>query len=131
VSVPNVPSLPAPNAAPNAPAAGTRIVAGPQAQFYGYLTPAVVVTRGGKVIFSNVDLVRHNVVQNVAKDGVHGDGSAPWCASFPAGKCPLFYSPLEGLEQNTTVLGVDNLKPGRYSFYCAPHPGMKGILIVR
>ena len=26
--------------------AGTRIVSGPQAQSYGYLTPAVVVTRG-------------------------------------------------------------------------------------
>ena len=38
-----VPVVGAPSVA--APSAGTRIVAGPQAQSYGYLTPAVVVTR--------------------------------------------------------------------------------------
>ena len=61
----------------------------------------------------------------------HGDGTASWCSSFPAGQCPLFYAPLIGLGQNATVLGVSTLNAGKYTFYCQPHPGMHGILVVR
>src|SRR4051794_19332647 len=41
------------------------VVSGPQAQSYGYLTPQMVVQRGGSLQYANFDIVRHNVVQDV------------------------------------------------------------------
>jgi len=74
----------------------------------------------------------HDVVQDVAADHISlKSGKAKWCRQFKRGKCPLFYSPLIGLNQSEEVLGVGNLKPGTYSFLCTLHPGMKGKLIVQ
>jgi plastocyanin len=130
VSVPDPPSPP-PLPGPSGGSGASTVVAGPEAQFYGYATPAMVVPQGGDLQFSNVDLVRHNVVQDPATDGVAGDGTAPWCGGFPTGACPLFYAPLQGLGESTLVQGVSGLKPGTYTFYCAPHPGMRGTLVVQ
>jgi plastocyanin len=115
-----------------APNAESTVVSLPQAQSYGYATPYMVVQQGGKLQYANFDIVRHNVVQDVATDHLAlKSGKAKWCRQFKKGKCPLFYSPLIGLSQSEEVLGVGNLKPGTYSFLCTLHPGMKGKLIVQ
>ena len=113
---------------------GATVVSGPQAQSYGYLTPQLVITQGGTLQYTNIDIVRHDVVQDVNVDGKGYVGpkrkQPAWCKQFKKHHCPLFYSKLEGLGQNENVLGVQNLKPGTYSFYCTLHPGMKGKLTV-
>jgi len=85
------------------------IVTGPGAQSYGYLTPSVTVSKGGKVSYTNYDAVRHNV-------------------SSPDG---LFRSELADNGTTVPVAGVEKLEPGDYPFLCEPHPNMKGTLTVR
>jgi plastocyanin len=111
---------------------GSQVVAGPQAQFYGYLTPAMVVSKAsGTLVYTNLDIVRHDVVQDVRKDGVASKGKDPWCKRFRRGQCPLFWAPLIGLGESTDVQGLKNTVPGKvYSFYCSLHPGMRGTLAV-
>jgi hypothetical protein len=125
--VPDPGGLPSPvaNLAPH-------VVAGPQAQFYGYLTPAMVVSKSlGRLVYSNVDVVRHDVVQDVRTDGVASKGKDPWCKRFRKGSCPLFWTPLLGLGESVDVQGLSNTVAGRqYSFYCSLHPGMRGTLAV-
>ncbi len=118
------------------PAAGTgapssEVISGPEAQEYGYLTPEMIVSKGGTLQYSNFDVARHNVVQDVAADHkALTSGRAKWCRQFKKHKCPLFWSALTGLDETSPVLGVANLKPGTYSFYCTIHPGMKGKLTI-
>jgi polyvinyl alcohol dehydrogenase (cytochrome) len=113
---------------------GLTVVSGPQAQSYGYLTPQVVVNQGGTLQYANFDIVRHDVVQDVNADHLAYKGpknkQPAWCSQFKKKHCPLFWSKLEGVTQTESVLGVQNLKPGTYSFYCTLHPGMKGKLTV-
>jgi polyvinyl alcohol dehydrogenase (cytochrome) len=129
-------SLSAAAPAPAAAAGPTdlRVLSGPQAQSYGYLTPLVVVQKGGSLTYANFDVVRHNVVQDVAADHkalkLSVARKTTWCRQFKRGKCPLFWSKLIGVTQQTPVLGVSRLRPGQYSFYCTLHPGMKGQLRV-
>jgi polyvinyl alcohol dehydrogenase (cytochrome) len=108
------------------------VVSGAQAQSYGYLTPLVVVRKGGALSYANFDVVRHNVVQDVAVDHkslkLAVADKTSWCRQFKRGKCPMFWSKLIGVTQQTPVLGVGKLKAGMYSFYCTLHPGMKGKL---
>lgn len=108
-----------------------RIVSGPQAQFAGYVTRAMVASRSaGKVLYTNLDVVRHDVVQDPRADGVAGDGKDPWCNRFK-GKCPAFWTPLLGLAETAELEGLDNTEAGRsYTFYCTLHPGMRGTLAV-
>ena len=70
---------------------------------------------GGKVNYTNTDIVRHNVVAT---------------ARSSTG-APLFKSDLANLGQTVPVVGTDKLVPGSYQFFCQPHPNMKGTLIVR
>ncbi len=122
-----VPALPPVSGGEVAP----RIVSGPQAQFAGYLTRAMVASRSsGKVLYTNLDVVKHDVVQDPRADGVGGDGRDPWCSSF-TGDCPAFWTPLLGLGETAELKGLDNTEAGRtYSFYCTLHPGMRGALAV-
>ena len=108
------------------------VVAGPQAQFAGYLTRAMIVSKAsGKLVYSNLDIVRHDVVQDVRADGVASKGTDRWCTRFDKGKCPVFWTPLLGLGESTDVQGLKNTLPGRsYTFYCSLHPGMRGTLAV-
>ena len=85
------------------------IATGPGAASYGYLTPVVTITKGGKVSYINADAVRHNVAST--------DG--------------LFRSELADTGETVPVAGTEKLEPGTYQFLCEPHPGMKGQLIVR
>jgi polyvinyl alcohol dehydrogenase (cytochrome) len=125
----------APSAAVNAAApTDLRVISGPQGQSYGYLTPVVIIQKGGALTYANFDVVRHNVVQDVAVDHkalrLRVAKKTKWCRQFKRGKCPMFWSKLIGVTQQTPVLGVNKLKPGQYSFYCTLHPGMKGKLQV-
>ena len=122
---------PQPPAPPSPPEGANNVVSGPQGQFYGYATPVVVANKGGDVSYTNIDLVRHDVIQDPRTDGVAGPDSKPWCGRFPDGKCPVFWTPLMGLGQTTSVRGLENVKRGQtYTFYCSLHPGMRGRLIV-
>ena len=85
------------------------IATGPGAASYGYLTPIVTISKGGTASYTNVDAVRHNVSS--------ADG--------------LFRSELADTGQTVTVAGTEKLEPGTYQFFCEPHPGMKGQLVVR
>src|SRR5436190_2044211 len=62
---------------------GPAVVSVPQAQSYGYATPAMVVQRGGTLTYANFDLVKHNVVQDVSADHKAGRSTARWCSQFP------------------------------------------------
>jgi polyvinyl alcohol dehydrogenase (cytochrome) len=123
--------VPAPPGGPEDEVA-PRIVAGPQAQFSGYLTPAMVLSKGsGRVIYNNLDVVRHDVVQDPRTDGVAGNGKDPWCKRYAKGKCPVFMSPLLGLGESAELRGLKNTVVGKtYTFYCSLHPGMRGSLAV-
>jgi polyvinyl alcohol dehydrogenase (cytochrome) len=128
---------PAPSGGP-APTGGPEdqavphIVAGPQAQFAGYLTPTMVASKSaGRVLYTNLDVVRHDVVQDPRTDGVAGKGKDPWCTRFAKGKCPVFWAPLLGLGETAELRGLKNTVAGRtYTFYCSLHPGMRGTLAV-
>lgn len=107
-----------------------QIVSTAAAKYYGYLTPAIAVRKGDELVYTNLDLERHDVVQDVAEDGVGGPKREKWCARFD-GKCPLFWTKQIGLGESTPVLGLDNVKPNTiYTFFCTLHNGMKGKLIV-
>jgi hypothetical protein len=125
--------LPAPNGVPGPEEeVAPHIVAGPQAQFSGYLTPAMVFSKGsGKVIYTNLDVVRHDVVQDVRTDGVASKGKDPWCKRYAKGRCPVFMAPLLGLGESAALQGLKNTVTGKtYTFYCSLHPGMRGSLAV-
>jgi hypothetical protein len=84
----------------------------------------------GEVLYTNLDVVRHDVVQDPRADGVAGDGKDPWCSRFK-GDCPAFWTPLLGLGETAPLEGLDNTEAGRsYTFYCTLHPGMRGTLAV-
>jgi polyvinyl alcohol dehydrogenase (cytochrome) len=129
-SVPDPGPLPDPGPGPGGPGgASGQIVSGPVAQFYGYLTPAMVAKKGVPVTYRNADITTHDVVQDPRVDGVAGPDTNPWCGSFAPGKCPAFYTKLLGLGEEAVVQGTDQLTAGTvYSFYCSLHPGMKGKL---
>lgn len=100
---------------PPLPATNATIATGPGAASYGYVTAVAVMTKGAKVQYTNGDIVRHNVVSS---------------AKGSDGK-PLFSSVLANMGQTVPVTGVEKLVPGTYQFFCAPHPNMKGQLVVR
>ena len=115
---------------PGLGSAGPGVLSGPAGAFYGYATPLVMAAKGGALDYTNADVVRHDVVQDVEQDGVAGAATKPWCKNFDRGKCPVFWTPLLGLGDTAAVQGLDQLKPGTtYHFYCSVHPGMKGTLI--
>jgi polyvinyl alcohol dehydrogenase (cytochrome) len=94
---------------------GPSVVAGPGAASTGYATPAVIAFSGGKLDFTNLDVVQHDVTSDQ-----HGtDGR------------PLFQSKLIGLGEAAPVAGVEKLPPGSYGFFCTVHPGMRGTLVVQ
>jgi plastocyanin len=112
----------------------------PQAKVTGYATPVIVVERGEEVTFTNLDLEKHDVVQDVETDGFGSKKRMPWCKKkkadahghHHASDCPIFWSKLTGLGDTTPILGLQNVKSGEvYSFFCTLHHGMKGKLIVR
>ena len=133
--VPDLPlpdDLPSPGDGGGGGDAGLQIVSGPQASYYGYLPPAIVAPEGATIEYTNIDLVRHDIVQDTRADGVSGPKNQPWCRFYAdgEGKCPVFWTPMLGAGQSAKVKGLENLEPGRtYSYYCTLHPGMRGTLV--
>lgn len=128
---PSIPEPPGPGDLPLPPVdVAKTIVSGPSAKYYTFLTPAMAIEPGDDVSILNVDLERHDVVQDVSADGFSGPDDQPWCEQFSPGACPTFWSELAPLGQTRPVLGLENLAPGQvYSFYCTIHPGMKGKIV--
>jgi hypothetical protein len=70
-------------------------------------------------------------LHNVEATSIFGPDSNYWCSLYELGRCPLFWSPLIGVGQTTTVEGIGQTVVGRtYSFKCAPHPWMTGLLVI-
>jgi len=117
--------------------AGGLVLSGPAAKSVGFLTPVVVVQQGGPLTYINADIEGHNVeschFEGGAKVCDYGPDTNPWCGEpdYPAGKCPLFWSPVRGASIQQ-VLGLENAVPGKtYGFYCRPHgSAMTGTLVV-
>lgn len=110
----------------------------PLAAFYGYATPTITISKGDQLIYTNLDLDRHNIVQDVAEDGRAGKPNVHWCKGGDdhdhdhGHGCPVFWSPLIGFQASTQVEGLDRVEPGEtYTFLCTLHHSMKGQLIVR
>lgn len=91
----------------------------------GGFVPVAVAPRGGPLLYVNADLAPHNLV---AADAFRS-GGRPWCQSYPADGCPLFWSELIG-PGVTPVEGLEDTPPGTYGFYCEVHPAMRGTLVV-
>ena len=107
------------------------VTTGPAAQFYGYTAPVVLTQKGGSITYVNLDIARHDFVQDTKADGVSGPRKRPWCKSYPKRKCPIFWTPTIGVGQETEVRGLARVKPGKtYTFLCTLHPSMSGTLVV-
>ena len=117
----------------SAPAAVAAVAAAVPGSFAaGFATPVVVVERGEKLTFYSADLPQHDFVALNSYLSRKAARRAKWCSGFPAGKCPVFWSPRIGAGESTQVLGLNRVRPGKqYTFYCSLHPGMKGTLVVR
>jgi plastocyanin len=91
------------------------VFAGPGAAQLGYLTTTATVPAGGSLVFTNYDILMHDVTStDRAPDGG-----------------PLFSTPLIGFGQSATAEGLDRLQPGHsYSFFCSLHANMRGTLTV-
>ena len=115
---------------------------GPFAQYWGYITPVVVVEKGGELTYANFDIVKHDFVHDTESDGFGTKKKMPWCEEeeeeghghhhHHGELCPVFWSELIGAGDTTEVLGLKNLKTGKiYTVFCTLHHGMKGRLIAR
>ena len=92
----------------------------------GYTSPVFVSPRGTSLTYANFDVDVHDIRSDDRRDS----GSAPFCALFPQGACPLFYSEAIGLGEVTRVHGTELLDQGTYGFYCSLHTWMTGTLLV-
>lgn len=127
-------------AAPAGAAPRHRALTLPLAAIYGYATPTIQISKGDRIVYTNLDIDRHNIVQDVAADGKGGKPNVHWCKDdhgddhhhdHSAG-CPVFWSPLIGSQQTVEVEGLDRVKRGEtYTFFCTLHHSMKGTLTVR
>jgi outer membrane protein assembly factor BamB len=98
------------------PTADLQIVTGPGATNAGYLSPVWVYAKGSGLSYTNLDIVRHDVIAD---------------EKGPDGK-PLFESALATVGQTVPVKGLENVESGKtYGFYCSLHRGMKAQLVVR
>jgi plastocyanin len=113
---------------PPATGAEIRYVSGPGGAFVNYTVPVIVMRVGDNVKYTNADVAPHDVVATTRI----GPDTA-WCAQahFPAGQCPLIWSPLVSLGGTADVYGTENLVAGdQVEFKCTLHPNMKGTLVV-
>lgn len=118
--------------APSAPAHAAVAAAVPGSFVAGFATPVVVTAPGEAITFANADPAPHNFVADGVYLSKKDAKKSPWCTSFSAKACPLFWSPTIAAGESTEVAGVERLEAGQqYPFFCSVHPGMKGTLVVR
>lgn len=91
----------------------SRVIAGPAAVTFSYLTSDVVVRRGEGLDFQNLDQVFHTVTADEEVDGV-----------------PLFDTDAPGAGAVAEVERVEDLPPGQYRFHCFFHSTLRGTLTV-
>jgi polyvinyl alcohol dehydrogenase (cytochrome) len=121
-----VPELPEPGGLPEAPV-GYSVVAHPSSFATGYTTRVAPYRMGAEMTFVNGDAAPHDVVAY----NTYGKDDQPWCEAYPAGRCPLFWTPLIGLGESTPIKGLDRLEAGKsYPFFCTIHPSMRGEITV-
>lgn len=142
-------------ALPGQAAVDSVAISGPGSFATTYVPPAAVMQAGGKLTYVNADTAPHDFlaekpapVQCPSSPGVCPEGTPSWCLPpdpsepwqkfpgknalpFPAGDCPIFYTPLIFLGQTTVVQGTDALVGGEtYDYYCSIHANMFGKLVV-
>ena len=89
---------------------------------YAYARPNIKITKGTRVTWTNQDTVEHNVMQQ------HDDSDVAHAAPSVADVRPdVFAGPLlaKGGRYSFTFTEVDS-----YPYHCAPHPAMKGTVVV-
>lgn len=106
------------------PVAPTILVA-PGGWLTQYATPAAVTTASIGLQLRNEDIMRHDAVSSD-----YGPDGAVWCSDIPAGRCPLFWTPLINRGATVVVQGVETLAPGTYEYFCTIHTAMRGMLVV-
>lgn len=101
-----------PSAAPTPPAPGTPAPSvetkSVNIQDFAFGPTNTVITRGGKVTFTNNDGASHNV-------------------TFDTGVYPV--SPLA--SGASVTIDTSSFPPGTYNYHCSLHPSMKGTLTVQ
>ncbi|HEX7166140.1 MAG TPA: plastocyanin/azurin family copper-binding protein [Acidimicrobiales bacterium] len=81
---------------------------------FRYLPGEVIVIEGGSVTLANLEHASHDVTAD----------------ETTATGAPIFAS--QSIGQGTTpVVGVEDLDPGVYTFFCTVHPSMLGLLNVQ
>lgn len=81
---------------------------------FSYEPTPTEIAVGDHLTFTNEDAAPHDV----------------YSAATTADGSPLFASALITKGQSAPVVGVEELTPGSYAFYCSVHPSMTGHLVV-
>lgn len=102
-----VPALPA---SASTPVTVPRVVAAD----LSFFPSSVAISRGGSLVFTNLDTAPHNVTSLVSRRGRL-----------------LFSSVTAGTGATVVVSGTAHLRPGFYAFLCTVHPQMRGELQVQ
>lgn len=112
------------------PAKAVVAAAAPGSFAAGWATPVIVTPVGGPVTVANADAAPHQLVANDSFLPRKLAKKAPWCKTYPAKSCPLFWSESVTTGQSAQLLGTQYLKSGeQYPFRCAIHANMTGTLV--
>lgn len=96
----------------------------------GWATPVIVTPVGGPVVVGNTDIAPHQLVADGSFLPKKSAKKAPWCKSYPAKSCPLFWSDAVSTGQSAQVQGLEFIQSGvQYNFRCGIHANMTGVLV--
>lgn len=106
-----------------------------------FATPFMAVEAGSSPKIVNGDIVWHGIESEEV-----GPDDQPWCVPLdpslpadpvsnprrkPLGACPLFWSDYAVVGGTSSVIGLDDVTPGKvYAYTCTVVPGMGGNLFV-
>ena len=94
-----------------------------------YAPPVLPVSKAHPLTYANYDV--NTLGHDVVSFATRADGSAPWCADYAPGTCPLIWSELIQQNETTPVLGLADAVVGQsYEYTCTIHPAMRGTLQV-
>jgi plastocyanin len=109
-----------------APPVPSVAIAGPQAPTVGFTTQTVLTVTGQALTFANADTTGHDITSKLTKPKKLKFGKKYYTIQVP-----LFRSESVPAGSTGPVVGVENLKPGTYQFFCSLHTSMTGSLIVQ